>query len=830
MNRGRTTVGVLCDWLDTEYQSRILQGIDEAAKQHDVNILAFAGGILRSPHLYGAERNLVYELAGSANIDGLIILSGALVNLVGQQKLLRYCERYRPLPLSSIGVALSGIPSVLVDNADGMRQSLVHLIEHHRYSRIAFIRGPGVNEEAERRYRVYREVLAEYGVPLNLELITLGDFSHASGVQAITTLVDDRRLKLDAIVAASDMMAVGATEALIARGVRVPQDVAVVGFDDLYAARYASVPLTTVRQPLTELGQRSLQAVLEQIRGNPVQRQTQLRAELMLRQSCGCPPRVNVGAPLTDIEAPSGKLVTLLGERRERIQREIDGALAKAPLGFDRDWARRIVDALIVDLKNGTTGSFLFTFDAALRFWTALTEVVDPWHQVLSVLRSYDLTWANADPEGARRMEDVLEQGRTLLAFVNERVQAQKRLELDYFSQLVRRAGEAIMGAADVDALRKALHAHTADLELPSCFVALFERASGMSQLRLAFAKGDGADAAGIRNGEAYPAEQLLPPGFWPDRRVTMFVQPLSTENQRLGVMLNEVGPNVGFLYELLRDQVSFALRNIETHRRLADAVSQSEVKDLEQQQREEALGAQLQTSILPRDAEVEGLRIAATLLPASAPTGAYYDVVSGAHSSWLSLGDASGHGLSASTAAVIVQSLAAGLVRHDPEARPSELLHTIHRALDEAVNARQGSADPFSLGLLRYESSGKLIYAGFGQPLVVCRAVNRTCELHEPSQSASFGQFPQPVAADVELQLDEGDLWLLASRGMLDARNRHGEAFGVDRLQRELRRVCFDPVEVIREHLIETVRGWNLVQRDDLAVLIARYRPPSRL
>lgn len=832
MSRARTTIGLLVDWLEAEYQSRLLQGIARAAERAHVNLMCFAGGVLRSAHLYGAERNLVYELAGPANVDGLIVLSGALVNLVGQQKLMRYVERYRPLPMCSIGVALNGIPSVLVENAGGMRKALVHLIEVHGYRRIAFIRGPGVNEEAERRYRVYREVLAEHGVPLNLELITLGDFNHASGVQAVHTLLADRKLKLDAIVAASDTMAVGATEALMARGLRVPQDVAVVGFDDLYAARFADVPLTTVRQPLQELGRRAVDLILSQVRGDTVDPQTVLQAEFVVRQSCGCPPHVDVGAALTDIRQPSGPLGLALSTLRERVLREIDQVLQPRPDGFDSRWPERLLDAWLVDLRRDTSGPFLSVLDEGLRIWATTNDELDAWHEVLSKLRSYALTWAGADPAGSRRAEDVLEQARTLLAYVNERVQAQKRLHLDRYAQLARRAGEAVSGATDLGALTKTLSLHLPELQVKSCFVSLFEpghNAAGQpSHARLVFAHNaaEPQKAAPAVN-EVFAAEQLAPNFALPRDRFTMLVQPLCTEHQRLGVMLSEMGPPEGFIYEMLRDQVSAALRSIAVHERMAQEAARRELSELEQLHKEEAIAAQVQTWILPRDAEIEGLRIAAAMLPAPEPGGNYYDVIRCERTSWIAFGDVSGYGLGTSIIAVMLQSLVAALVRTNSDALPSHIVHAVNRSLTESLEKRLNRSEQIALALIRYERSGRILYSGAGQELLICRAGagEGGCDVLHTRGPAGLGAASHEPFVDGEAQLHDGDMLLACSQGIIEARNASGHAFGRDGILRELRQLHQEPVEVLREHLIETVRQWEPDQRDDLSLIIARYR-----
>ena len=209
-------------------------------------MICFAGEALRSPIWFEAQANVLYDLASEENVDGLIIWGGGLAQYVDPEEVRILCEQYRPLPMVNGALPLEGIPSILVDNYQGMRDAIGHLTEVHGYRRIAFIRGPEGHPEAEERYRAYAEVLAEYGLPLDLNLVAPGEFSAFSGAAAIALLLDQRKADFEAVVAADDATAVGAIGELRARGIRMPSDVAVVGFDDIEEAKSVAPPPSTV--------------------------------------------------------------------------------------------------------------------------------------------------------------------------------------------------------------------------------------------------------------------------------------------------------------------------------------------------------------------------------------------------------------------------------------------------------------------------------------------------------------------------------------------------------------------------------------------------------
>jgi DNA-binding LacI/PurR family transcriptional regulator len=179
----------------------------------------------------------------------------------------------------------AGVPwFVDVDNASGGRHAVAHLIAAGR-RRIASIAGPQDMGVGVARLTGYREACAETGLPADEDLIAYGDFSEPSGVAAMRQLLA-RRPDLDAVFVASDLMAAGALRALREAGRRVPDDVAVVGFEDSAVARQTEPPLTTVHQPVEEMGRQMARLLVSRIRGEQLaQPYVLLETHLVVRQS-----------------------------------------------------------------------------------------------------------------------------------------------------------------------------------------------------------------------------------------------------------------------------------------------------------------------------------------------------------------------------------------------------------------------------------------------------------------------------------------------------------------------------------------------------------------
>jgi len=192
------------------------------------------------------------------------------------------------LPVVTIGYAENreGVATVSITNARGARQATSHLLSlGHR--RIAHITGPPKMHESISRWLAYTQTLREAEIVPDDRLIAEGDWSSASGYRATIELIE-RGVDFTAIFVQNDRMAMGVLQALRERGLRVPEDMAVVGFDDIPSARYFSPPLTTIHHPFRELGRTGTRLLIELVNGRPAPTErVRLGTSLVVRHSCG---------------------------------------------------------------------------------------------------------------------------------------------------------------------------------------------------------------------------------------------------------------------------------------------------------------------------------------------------------------------------------------------------------------------------------------------------------------------------------------------------------------------------------------------------------------
>lgn len=192
-------------------------------------------------------------------------------------------------PIVSLDVSTSSaIPSVFIDHADGVRQAVQHLIGlgHRRIACITY--GPlHAATHITWRLGIYRQTLEEAGIPYDERLVRYGAFDPETGYKAMQSLLAETD-RPTAVFGMNDMMALGAMTAVHEAGLRVPDDIAVVGYDDIRTARFAQPALTTVRAPERELGRLGASMAVDLIHGKtPEQTPVVLPSQLIIRNSCG---------------------------------------------------------------------------------------------------------------------------------------------------------------------------------------------------------------------------------------------------------------------------------------------------------------------------------------------------------------------------------------------------------------------------------------------------------------------------------------------------------------------------------------------------------------
>jgi len=566
----RPTIGLLSEVGGSSYHNDLWAGFADAAPELDVNLICYVGGtISASAYGFDPQRKILYDLVDAERVDGLLVC-GTLGNFITTEEFRSFVDRFRPLPM--VGIAQTpGLPCVIVDNEKGMRDIVTHFVQAHGYRRIAFICGPKNNAEAALRYRAYADVLAEHDLPLDPDLVAPGDFIYATGRDAIHLLLDERKVEFDAVVAANDWMAFGALGVLEERGIRVPDDVALGGFDDTREAAASHPSLTTVRQPIHKLGQAGIEVLLKLLEGEQVPERTMLPTKLMVRRSCGCSELVVAHAAVEPLKRKREPLQEAIVAQREAILSEmvqvVGGSAPSSP-----KWAGRLLDAFLEEIAFGSAagkpvagpaprGPFLSALDDVLRQAVTMINQMDDWQEAISVIRRHILPHLNV--AALSRAEDLFGQGRVMVGRTAQLNWARQQVEEIRRAEALSYLGGDLIAAVETEQILNVIGHRLPELDFSTAYLSFYdgqERPAEWSRLMLAYDRGKQVKVSA--GGWRFPTRHLVPDELLPrERRYTWVIESLNFRENKFGYIILEAGPREGEIYGALTRQISGALQ-----------------------------------------------------------------------------------------------------------------------------------------------------------------------------------------------------------------------------------------------------------------------------
>jgi LacI family transcriptional regulator len=248
------SIGVLMQEISSPYYAEVLIGIEKGLAGTDYHPIVVSG------HWRAEAESEALDVLLARRVDAIVVMDGRLEH----KRLLRTAQS---TPTVVVARMIDGLESqcLRVDNVHGSALGTQHLIDLG-HKRIAHIAGPVDNHDAVDRLEGYKQALKAARIKFDPDLVSEGDFTERSGLMAMESLLS-RTSNFSALFCANDQMAFGARLALYRRGIRVPDDVSLVGFDDIPGSSYCTPPLTTVRQPSQEVGLAAAAAVLDLMLG-----------------------------------------------------------------------------------------------------------------------------------------------------------------------------------------------------------------------------------------------------------------------------------------------------------------------------------------------------------------------------------------------------------------------------------------------------------------------------------------------------------------------------------------------------------------------------------
>ncbi len=277
-SRKTRVIGLLLNNLHNDFFVPLLNGVEAVVRKKDYNL------IIATYH--ASSRDHIPAPIGPHNTDGLLVFSDGLTD----DDLTALNRRGFPMVLvHRTPPSQLPIPSVTVENVEITKSLVEHLIQAHGKRRILFLRGPIHQEDSKWRESGYRSALQANGIPIDEKLILNGDFERDIAYQVMNEFLSNGgRAAFDAVFTGDDDAAIGVLKSLHEHEVRIPEDVAVIGFDDLGFAPFLNPPLTTVRAPTESVGKIATERLFGLLENSPSDEVIILPTEIIFRRSCGC--------------------------------------------------------------------------------------------------------------------------------------------------------------------------------------------------------------------------------------------------------------------------------------------------------------------------------------------------------------------------------------------------------------------------------------------------------------------------------------------------------------------------------------------------------------
>ena len=536
-----------------------IAGSKDAAKKLGINLIIFSGKLIQSTQNYYTQE-IIFDFIRSDKIDGLIIWTGALNWFLNEEQTNAFFSRYKPMPMISLEAPLEGISSIMMDDFQGMKDVVSHLIEEHGLKKIAFLRGIEGHFGARERYRGYVEALKENNIEIDDYLISPVSMAW-NNLESIKILLDDRKAKFEAVAMANTVGLFEIMNFLESRKIKIPRDFAIVGFDNNPVSKIIKSPLTIVEPPFYKMGQRAVELLSEKIKGNTVPDIENIKPELIIRRSCGC-----FSIPFIKAEVFNEDNSRLFQNNESifsMLDEEIKNSIGKTVYEINRDGYDILYEAFLTQVKDEKNKNFFVILEDFLDKTASDLGDLNAWQAVLSMVRIKSINDSSVNMLSLRNIENIISQSRAMIseaAFGNiEKMQIQNGM----LASLVNSICQELLINFDMDKIMDVAVNEFPKLNISSCYISIYnnpEKPAESSRLIMAYNKNGRVNLK--PKGITFPTSKIIPDEILLKGKINdLLVMDLYFQNEQIGFIVFGYGAKDIQIYETLRRTISSSLK-----------------------------------------------------------------------------------------------------------------------------------------------------------------------------------------------------------------------------------------------------------------------------
>lgn len=558
LKNGRPTIAVLVGSMSSAYQEGIMRGAAHVAEKNDYNVIGYCGGAVNSTDPLSLVRDRVFGLVDMDLIAGVIGPFSSHLRFLDDLSSQELINRFATVPTINIGSYVQEHSNVITDYAIGFEQLFEHFHIKHQYRHILLMRGPKYHSSSNSRTEIYQEMLNKHQLPFDQDAILYADLNRLSAKISFEKFLDEVGKPVEVVIAVNDNQALGVIDACKERGISVPEEIAVIGSMDTLEGAFASPALTSVQEPLFELGSVAAQALIEQIEGKSQRVDIYVPTSLVIRQSCGCLPEAHFrpNKEQCDLTKALGKI-----KNKDLVFKEIVDYFESKVVPYKGGIIRADVASVIHLYQQAVHEK---DFDGFLKILQShlqdsmKTEEIILWLELTDRIQFSALQYLEQDKEAL----DLVGFIGQLISLKNkiEKVAINfQRFEAEYYLNYFRTIVNNLNSSFDLTRIKE----YAVDiLNLSELHISLFNELNSDPLHATNIVSVRNNQFMQIENKE-FVAKKLLPNGLLDYQdRFTLMVFPLSFRKKALGFMVLNLSNRKGTAFENLRAIISAALKN----------------------------------------------------------------------------------------------------------------------------------------------------------------------------------------------------------------------------------------------------------------------------
>lgn len=471
----RLTIGIMDEDSYDDYHNLIAEGVRMSAREHDINIIRFGHFFVNDTTTDPFQEGVLHEFIRQFELDGLLFLGWARAAHNDN-----FRQALEGIPMVSFGSSISGIPSVIFHGEQYVEEILLHLINEHRMKKIAFI----APLRPDPRIETYLKVMKEYSIydpQLYVSEIELADLTvNERGRRAVEILLDERGLRPEAIVSLFNEETYAVINALNARGLKVPNNIAVTSYEDGEIGRFSSPGYTTVYFPWKELGYYACEALCSIIAGGSEPAVASVKGKVIYRNSCGCIANSAKVMKTCRIRAAHKRFDELGSNELESI-----AIILADKTTFSIDEMKALLSKFSQAVRDGTGPIFLREFEMLIR-----KRLINNEHDQIErfavlfreTLMSWFMPYVQGNMDIIVLVENLFHQMQVILQSKLTNAWFRDDIQYKNIKLTVKEVGQILITNFNVTSLMDSIETNLPRVGVNSCYIYLF---NGTDNLRL---------------------------------------------------------------------------------------------------------------------------------------------------------------------------------------------------------------------------------------------------------------------------------------------------------------------------------------------------------